>query len=403
MSGHWRSLPLRDVVEKIETVDPRKAPDESFTYIDVSAVSRDTLTVSEPTSLLGSEAPSRARRRVREGDVIFATIRPTLKRIAQIPSELDGSICSTGFFVLRPTEGVLGKYLFYWLLGDRFSKAMAALQRGASYPAVSDGDVKEQYVLIPSLHEQQRIVAILDEVFAGIDAVIANTERNRANVGELLDSKLALVFEEIATRCKTEELGNVCTFQGGSQPPKSVFVSEPRAEYIRLLQIRDFKDDSKAVYIPKSQTNRICAADDIMIGRYGASVGQIHTGKSGAYNVALIKACPDKAVLHPRFFYYFLLSSAFQVPLSKISGRSAQAGFSKDDIAPFIVPLPLLSEQIELAEMLDDVNESASSLTNIQSNKRTALLELKQSILSKAFNGDWATDVDGNELSQAVT
>ena len=91
----------------------------------------------------------------------------------------------------------------------------------------------------------------------------------------------------------TVTLGEICEFQGGSQPPKSQFISEPADGYVRLLQIRDFKSDSKAIYIPESTKNRICSSDDIMLARYGASVGQIHRGKGGAYNVALIKTIPN--------------------------------------------------------------------------------------------------------------
>ena len=83
-------------------------------------------------------------------------------------------------------------------------------------------------------------------------------------------------------------LGDVCDFKGGSQPPKSQFIHEPQPGYVRMLQIRDFKSDEKAVYIPITDKTNQCAETDIMIGRYGASVGQIHRGKSGAYNVALI-------------------------------------------------------------------------------------------------------------------
>ena len=96
---------------------------------------------------------------------------------------------------------------------------------------------------------------------------------------------------------KNVNLGQVSDFQGGSQPPKSTFIDEPRDGYIRLLQIRDFKSDHRAVYITVSKKNRTCKSDDIMIGRYGASVGQIHRGKAGVYNVALIKTIPNEKLI----------------------------------------------------------------------------------------------------------
>ena len=88
---------------------------------------------------------------------------------------------------------------------------------------------------------------------------------------------------------KTVKLGDVCDFQGGSQPPKKEFVFEPQEGYVRFLQIRDFKSDKNVTYIPIAKKNRLCNTDDILIGRYGASVGQILRGLEGAYNVALMK------------------------------------------------------------------------------------------------------------------
>lgn len=149
-------------------------------------------------------------------------------------------------------------------------------------------------------------------------------------------------------------LGEVSDFKGGSQPPKSQFISEPREGYIRMLQIRDFKSDARAVYIPNSKKTNACAVDDIMIGRYGASVGQIHRGKTGAYNVALIRTIPNLDRIDRDFFYYFLTSSLFQKPLAEVSVRGAQNGFSKPDIEPFPIPLPPLAEQKRIVALLDE-------------------------------------------------
>lgn len=167
------------------------------------------------------------------------------------------------------------------------------------------------------------------------------------------------------------KLGDVCDFQGGSQPPKSKFISEPKEGYVRLLQIRDFKSDDKAVYIPDVKKNRVCAADDVMIGRYGASVGQIHRGKSGAYNVALIKTIPNESFICKDFLYLYLQSALFQKALISVAKRSAQAGFSKADISPFNIGLPSLPEQKRIVEILNQV------FANIEKARATAETNLK--------------------------
>ena len=164
-------------------------------------------------------------------------------------------------------------------------------------------------------------------------------------------------------------LGDVCSFQGGSQPPKSNFIQEPKQGYVRLLQIRDFTSDSKAVYIPKELAKRRCEKTDIMIGRYGASVGQIHRGKEGSYNVALIKTIPDLNLINKDYFYYYLQSPIFQKPLRKVSARAAQAGFSKADINDFEIPIPPLEEQKRIVSILDEAFENISvKLSNAEEN-----------------------------------
>src|SRR3989344_6685715 len=110
----------------------------------------------------------------------------------------------------------------------------------------------------------------------------------------------------------TKKLAEVCDFEGGSQPPKSTFIFQPKSGYIRLLQIRDFSKDKFPTYVPDSERLKKCTQDDILIGRYGASVGKILTGKSGAYNVAIIKTFPDLTLLDKKYFYYFLSSDYMQ-------------------------------------------------------------------------------------------
>jgi len=184
---------------------------------------------------------------------------------------------------------------------------------------------------------------------------------------------------------EVKTLGEVCDFKGGSQPPKSEFINEPQPGYVRMLQIRDFKSDDKAVYIPITDKTNQCAETDIMIGRYGASVGQIHRGKSGAYNVALIRTIPDKKHIDQDYLYHYLTSDLFQKPLMSVSKRGAQDGFSKPDIAPFQIPLPPLEEQKRTVSILDEAFEGLDrARENAEANLKNAR-ELFESGLDALF------------------
>tara|TARA_X000000950_G_C13901496_1_gene655108 strand:- start:2105 stop:3292 length:1188 start_codon:yes stop_codon:yes gene_type:complete len=182
-----------------------------------------------------------------------------------------------------------------------------------------------------------------------------------------------------------KKLGDITLLQGGSQPPKSTFKYDPSDGYIRLLQIRDFKSDDKAVYIPFDKKNKICKEDDILIGRYGASVGKICTGKSGAYNVALMKATPNEELIR-KYYLYYLKSDIFQKKLISVSARGAQNGFNKEGIYDFDVPVPPIHEQKEIVEILDKAFESIEKAkANIEKNIENAK-ELFQSKLNQIFS-----------------
>lgn len=163
----WEEKTLGEVLVKTETVDPTKKPNEEFIYLDVSSVNKDTKQIENATVLLGKDAPSRARKLVRTNDVIFATVRPTHSRVALITEEYNEQVCSTGYFVLRAKEFLSNNLVYYFLLTCSFNKQMEKLQKGASYPAVTDSEVKGIYISFPkSLKEQQTIVQKLNALSA---------------------------------------------------------------------------------------------------------------------------------------------------------------------------------------------------------------------------------------------
>ncbi|MBA3711008.1 MAG: restriction endonuclease subunit S [Pyrinomonadaceae bacterium] len=184
---------------------------------------------------------------------------------------------------------------------------------------------------------------------------------------------------------------DVFDIQGGTQPPKSVFKYEPTEGYIRLLQIRDFGDKPLPTYIPNKDSLKRCVEDDVLIGRYGASVGRICTGMNGAYNVALAKVIVPQ-IVDKRFVFHFLKSELFQRPILDIE-RSAQDGFNKEDLSEISLPLPPLDEQrrivAKLEKLLSRVDAAQARLANIP----RILKRFRQSVLaaacSRKLTADW--------------
>lgn len=153
-----------------------------------------------------------------------------------------------------------------------------------------------------------------------------------------------------------KKLGDVCEFQGGAQPPKEEWIKENRSGYIRMLQIRDFTQSRNfdIEYVKKTSKLRICNENDILLGRYGASVGKVLTGLSGAYNVAIVKTIPNSEY-SKLFIKYYFQSPLFQTRLLNLCNqRTAQAGFNKEDIYDFPIPYISLNEQKHVVKTLDE-------------------------------------------------
>ena len=201
----WEEKTLGEVLLKTESVDPTKKPDEEFIYLDVSSVNKETKEIENSTVLLGKDAPSRARKLVRTNDVIFATVRPTHSRVALITEEYNEQVCSTGYFVLRAKEFLNNNLVYYFLLTYDFNKQMEKLQKGASYPAVNDSDVKGIIIPFPkSLKQQQTIVQKLDALSLETKKLEAIYQQKINDLEELKKSVLQKAF---SGELKVSELG----------------------------------------------------------------------------------------------------------------------------------------------------------------------------------------------------
>ena len=154
-------------------------------------------------------------------------------------------------------------------------------------------------------------------------------------------------------------IGDVASFQGGSQPPIQHFAFQEQEGYIRLVQIRDYKTDKYLTYIPISLAKRFCTKDDIMIGRYGPPIFQILRGIEGSYNVALIKATPKD--VDKEFLFYILKAEPLFEYIDLLSRRSSgQTGVDLDGLREYKIGLPPKSEQICIADALSNMDKLIS-------------------------------------------
>jgi type I restriction enzyme, S subunit len=204
---------------------------------------------------------------------------------------------------------------------------------------------------------------------------------------------------------RNSTIGELIDFSGGSQPPKNTFSFEPLDGYVRLIQIRDYKTDKYATYVPKRLAKKFCDSEDIMIGRYGPPIFQILRGINGAYNVALIKATPSKKLMR-EYMYYFLSQGCLQEFITGLSQRtSGQTGIEMDQLKSYPLPLPPLLEQCKIVEILGVWDESIDLLEKLITAKHKLKQGLRQKLLTgkkrfREFLGNSAAGIKNDKLPE---
>lgn len=191
----WKQINIENLCNKTKNINWKENTESQFDYIDLSSVSRTSLIVTETKKIDSKNAPSRAKKIVNENDIIFGTTRPTLKRATKITKKYNNQICSTGYVVLSPKDPKDSEWIFYFLLSNKFMKRMESLQRGASYPAVSDNDVKKSILSIPSKESiKTQMIENLDALDNHIQSVLLAYEEELENLEDLKKSILQKAF-----------------------------------------------------------------------------------------------------------------------------------------------------------------------------------------------------------------
>lgn len=387
MSRRWTHVPLNEVCLKTQNIKWNGLK-KSYKYIDLTSVSRETLTIQETSQIDSDNAPSRAKKIVHASDVIFATTRPTLRRVAIIPPDYDSQICSTGFTVLRPIKSNLdSRYLFYFLNTDGFYDRMESIQRGTSYPAVTDKDVKSTTIPIPPLAEQQQIVSILDLAFAAIDQTKANLERNIENAKELFQSKLNEIFSQQGEGWEEKTLGEI----GKIRMCKRIFKDQTSTSGdIPFYKIGTFGREPNAfisneLYNEYRKKYSFPKKGDVLLSASG-TIGRrvVYDGQPGYFQDSnIVWIDNDENEVSNEFLYQFYGFCDW--------GATKGATISRlynDNLRQIRITHPSLDKQAEIVKELNQLDEYSEKLRSVYQSKLTSLEELKKSILQRAFSGE---------------
>lgn len=160
--GAWSVRQISDAAElDRESLGISTQSDFSFRYISLSNVQSGSIS-DELETMTFSRAPSRARRKIKAGDILMATVRPNLQAFARVFSKHQDCVASTGFCVLSAKSGYDPSFLFHQLFGDRITSQIDALVVGSNYPAINSSDVANLRFDCPDIDEQVAISTVLD-------------------------------------------------------------------------------------------------------------------------------------------------------------------------------------------------------------------------------------------------
>lgn len=181
MSDEWTRTTLGEVVEVNPEGVREMSDSEQFRYIDIASVSADRGVMIDSLETYSlADAPGRAKRRVREDDVLVSTVRPYLRAFAKVPKALEGEVCSTGFGVLRATSATVPGFVWAVVTSDAFVADLMSKATGSNYPAVRPGDIASVPIHLPPLAEQRRIAGVVEALDRQIEALRTELDALRA-------------------------------------------------------------------------------------------------------------------------------------------------------------------------------------------------------------------------------
>jgi len=372
-----------------------------FTYVDISSVDNQAKRIVEPKTLATSEAPIRARQRLRAGDVLVSMTRPNLNAVAIVPPALDGAVGSTGFHVLRAKDGVLPEWLYFAVQTRRFVDEMSSLVQGALYPAVRPKDIRAFRLPISSLAEQRRIVAEIEKQFSRLDEAVANLRRVKENLRRYADAALTAATTDCsrteAIKWVWASVGDLGAVRGGKRLPAGHQYAEGPTPYpyLRVTDFRGFSiDDSSLRYLNAETRSEIArytiSSDDVYISIAGTIglVGQVPRHLDGASLTENAAKITGLVRVRPAFLVYWLASPKGRELVAGSTIATTQAKLALYRIERLPVPVPPLDEQERIVTELDRRLSIVRGVeAEVDANLKRAQA-LRQAVLARAFSGE---------------
>lgn len=397
-SSRFDRVKLADVVSPGETRDPRSTGKKNFTYVDIASVCNRTFSIESPKVIAGEDAPSRARKVIKTGDVLYATTRPYLKSIAPVPESLDNQICSTGFCVLRPTERILPEWLFYCATSEEVLSQITPLMRGATYPAVTDKDILGAVIPLPPIPEQCRIVSRIKECIERVEEIEELHQDVTHECNTLPTASKYDLWKDCEGGFKSVPLGDCVSsaknglykhkkFHGTGSVLLRMFniqdgeLDMNRLERIRLTakELSDFEVRNGDLVVSRVNSRELVGKSAVVLGLEEPAINE----------AMIIRLRLKREKADSRFLSWLINSPQF---LHELRGRAkhaiGQSSINQTDLLSSKIPLPDLERQQEIIASAVRFLPIVRHLQAEFAPQGEVICHLRDAILRKAFAGE---------------
>lgn len=374
-----------------EVLAEKTDPEVAFEYVDISNVSNGHIN-DDLEVLTFADAPSRARRVARPGDVIVSTVRTYLRAIARVKETENQRIYSTGFAVLRPKgANVDPRYIGYVLGSDQVVDEIVATSTGVSYPAIQASALQRIRVPFAPIEGQKRIADYLDSEVGEIDAMIAGldelTARIRERRGALWSSTFAQGFEMQRLQWSVEEI---------DERAGSALLDLPMLSVSIHHGVQRREESTSKQRVGEDLTRyKVARSGDIVVNRMRAFQGGLgRTTIDGLVS-------PDYAVLRPingfdsRWGEYVMRSPRFVAEMSQrlrgIGGADQTSvrtpRINVRDLVLIQIPVADLDSLRDATRHVDEVTVRIDQMLAKVTELKTLLLERRSALITDVVTG----------------
>ena len=285
--------------------------------------------------------------------------------------------------VIQPDlEKVSLKYMEYLFRGGiNLTTAIT----GAAQPQITRKSLEPIQFSYPPLPEQERIVAKLDAAFAEIDIAVEAVKKNIQNSKRYYSYAIDNEFSKYSD--KTKSIGEHSKINYGHTAKASF--EKGRYKFLRITDIKDNAVDWDSVPYCEVETKKLPSVllndGDIVFARTGATTGKsflVENPVDSVFASYLIRLSIDKKVFLPKYVMHYFQSAAYWQQVNEGISGAAQGGFNATKLRELRIPIINKTEQLEVVQKLDLINEQSASLQNTYALKMHALNSLKSAILS---------------------